>query len=85
MWRVRSRHRFAACGDGTEIDPSAVIVEPGAIRLGERVTIEPLAVLMGHHDGALEIGDGTLVGPHAYLQGLGACTSARTSESVPAC
>jgi acetyltransferase-like isoleucine patch superfamily enzyme len=69
--REHLRENFAACGDGTEIHPSAVIVEPGAIRLGERVTIEPLAVLMGHRDGALEIGDGTLVGPHAYLQGLG--------------
>jgi acetyltransferase-like isoleucine patch superfamily enzyme len=63
--------RFAACGDLTEVHPSAVIVEPGAIRLGDRVTIEPLAVLMGHRDGELEIGNGTLVGPHAYLQGLG--------------
>src|SRR5215213_3945811 len=64
------RH-FAACGEGTQIHESAVIVEPGAVWLGDGVTIEPLAVLIGHSDGELAIGDGTLVGPHAYLQGLG--------------
>jgi acetyltransferase-like isoleucine patch superfamily enzyme len=63
--------RFAAFGDGTEVHPSAVIVEPVAIRLGNGVTIEPLAVLMGDPDGELVIGDRTLIGPHAYLQGLG--------------
>jgi len=62
---------LAACGEGSEIHPSAVIVEPAAIRLGEGVTIEPLAVLMGDPEGEIEIGDGTLVGAHAYLQGLG--------------
>jgi acetyltransferase-like isoleucine patch superfamily enzyme len=65
------KHRLAVCGEGTKIHPSAVIVEPAAVRLGDGVTIEPLAVLMGNPDGELEIGDGTLVGPHAYLQGLG--------------
>jgi acetyltransferase-like isoleucine patch superfamily enzyme len=65
------KRHFAACGEGTEIHESAVIVEPGAVRLGDGVTIEPLAVLLGDPDGELQIGDGTLVGPHAYLQGLG--------------
>jgi acetyltransferase-like isoleucine patch superfamily enzyme len=65
------RAALAGCGEGTAIHPSAVIVEPGSIRLGSDVTIEPLAVLMGHPDGELEIGDGTLIAPHAYLQGLG--------------
>jgi len=69
--RHPATERFAAFGDGTEIHPSAVIVEPAAIRLGHHVTIEPLAVLMGDLGGELAIGDRTLIGPHAYLQGLG--------------
>jgi hypothetical protein len=35
------------------------------------VTIEPLAVLMGAPEGELRVGSGTLIAPHAYLQGLG--------------
>jgi acetyltransferase-like isoleucine patch superfamily enzyme len=53
------------------VHPSAVLEEPDHIELGRAVTIEPLAVLMGSPDGYIEIGDGTLIGPHAYIQGLG--------------
>jgi acetyltransferase-like isoleucine patch superfamily enzyme len=63
--------KLGECGDGTVIHPSAVIVEPASLCLGGDVTIEPLAVLMGHPDGELEVGNGTLIGPHAYLRGLG--------------
>jgi hypothetical protein len=42
---------LAACGPGTTIHPSAVIVEPGSVRLGSDVTLEPLAVLMGNAEG----------------------------------
>jgi acetyltransferase-like isoleucine patch superfamily enzyme len=69
--RGTRRPELAECGERTVIHPSAVIVEPAGVRLGSDVTIEPLAVLMGHPDGELEIGDGSLIAPHAYLQGLG--------------
>jgi carbonic anhydrase/acetyltransferase-like protein (isoleucine patch superfamily) len=65
------QQKLGECGDGTVIHPSAVIVEPASVCLGAAVTIEPLAVLMGHRDGELQVGNGTLIGPHAYLQGLG--------------
>jgi len=66
-----SRLEFGECGDGTVIHRTAVIVAPASVRLGRDVTIEPLAVLMGHPEGQLEIGDGSLIAPHAYLQGYG--------------
>ena len=69
--RVATQGSLAACGERTAIHPSAVMVEPESVRLGSDVTIEPLAVLMGSAEGWLEVGDGSLIGPHAYLQGLG--------------
>jgi acetyltransferase-like isoleucine patch superfamily enzyme len=63
--------RLAACGRSSHIHASAVIEDPGSIRLGRDVTVEPLAVLMGSPEGYLDIGDGSLIGPHAYIQGLG--------------
>ena len=69
--RVATQGSLAACGERTAIHPSAVIVEPESVRFGSDVTIEPLAVLMGSAEGWLEVGDGSLIGPHAYLQGLG--------------
>jgi acetyltransferase-like isoleucine patch superfamily enzyme len=62
---------LAECGSGTSIHDSVVICNPGHVRLGSDVTIEPLAVLMGAPEGDLRIGSGTLIAPHAYLQGLG--------------
>jgi acetyltransferase-like isoleucine patch superfamily enzyme len=59
--------KLAACGAGTTLHPSVVVVEPASVRLGSDVTVEPLAVLMGSPEGHLEVGDGSLVGPHAYL------------------
>jgi acetyltransferase-like isoleucine patch superfamily enzyme len=63
--------RLGECGRGTTIHPSVVIVEPASVCLGHDVTIEPLAVLMGDARGELRVGSGTLIAPHAYLQGLG--------------
>lgn len=69
---VAALHRsLAACGERVAIHPSTVIVEPASVRLGSDVILEPLAVLMGYPEGWLEVGDGSLIGPHAYLQGLG--------------
>jgi acetyltransferase-like isoleucine patch superfamily enzyme len=62
---------LAECGPRTTIHGSAVIVEPASVHLGGDVTIEPLVVLMGAPEGELRIGSGTLIAPHAYLQGLG--------------
>jgi carbonic anhydrase/acetyltransferase-like protein (isoleucine patch superfamily) len=69
---------LAACGPGTTIHPSAVIVEPASVRLGSGVTVEPLAVLMGSPDSVLEVGDRSLIAPHAYLQGLGGRPGSRS-------
>jgi acetyltransferase-like isoleucine patch superfamily enzyme len=65
------RSNIAACGRGTVIDLGALILRPEYVQLGREVTIESLALLVGDPDGELCVGDGSLVGPHAYLQGLG--------------
>jgi acetyltransferase-like isoleucine patch superfamily enzyme len=62
---------LARCGDGTTVAPTALILRPEAVELGAGVTVEPFAFLEGDDEGELRIGDGTLIGPHTYLQGLG--------------
>jgi acetyltransferase-like isoleucine patch superfamily enzyme len=62
---------FAACGPGTAVHPSCVVVHPEAIWLRVDVTLEPLVVLMSAVDGHIRIGDRSLVAPQAYLQGAG--------------
>jgi acetyltransferase-like isoleucine patch superfamily enzyme len=71
MEHERRWRELAECGSGTSIHDSVVICNPRHVRLGSDVTIEPLAVLMGAPEGELRIGSGTLIAPHAYLQGVG--------------
>jgi carbonic anhydrase/acetyltransferase-like protein (isoleucine patch superfamily) len=60
-------------------------VEPAGIRLGDQVTIEPLAVLMGHPEGELEVGDGTLIGAHASCKVWAGCVLVPRSVWEPGC
>ena len=79
------RSNIAACGRGTVIDLGALILRPEYVQLGREVTIESLALLVGDPDGELCVGDGSLVGPHAYLPGLGGCESAARWAWVRVC
>jgi hypothetical protein len=62
---------LASCGEGTVVEAGAVIICPEAVHLGRNATVAVLACLVGSHEGELRVGDGTLIGPHSYVQGLG--------------
>jgi len=65
------RREWGSFGEGTVVEPGALILQPAHIHLGRNVYVSHLAYLSGDPEGELRIGDGTLVGPHCYLHGAG--------------
>jgi len=67
-WR---REDFAAWGEGTTVEETALVFRPEHIRLGAGVYVGHGTVLKAYDGGDLEIGDGTWIGEHCYANSAG--------------
>jgi acetyltransferase-like isoleucine patch superfamily enzyme len=77
--RPRSSHgtgawapeQFAAWGEGTVIEQTALVFRPEHVHLGAGVYVGHTAILKAYPDGELVIGDGTWIGEQCYLNSAG--------------
>ena len=62
---------LAACGEGAVFEPGVLVFHPENVEIGRDVYVGHGALLHGYHAGRLVIGDGSWIGPMAYLHGAG--------------
>ncbi len=64
---------LGCAGAGCLVEPGALVAHPERIFLGEGVYVGPLAILEGYHrvEGVLHVGDGSWIGPQAFLHAAG--------------
>ena len=67
-WR---REDFAAWGEGTTVEETALVFRPEHVRLGSGVYVGHGAILKAYDGGELEVGDGTWIGEHCYANSAG--------------
>jgi len=62
---------FAALGTDVVFETGVLVFHPGTIRMGNDVYIGHRTMLKGHHQGMMEIGDGTWIGQNCFLHAAG--------------
>lgn len=62
---------FAAFGEGSVIENTALIFRPEHISIGDGVYIGHNVIAKAYPGGELQIGDGTWIGEHTYLNSAG--------------
>ena len=62
---------FAALGEGSIIEDTALIFRPEHIRIGDGVYIGHHVIAKAYPEGTLHIGDGTWIGEQTYLNSAG--------------
>jgi acetyltransferase-like isoleucine patch superfamily enzyme len=65
------RRDLAACGRGTVIEKGVLIFHPENVRIGANVYVGHQTILKGYYRNLLEIGDGTWIGPQAFIHSGG--------------
>jgi acetyltransferase-like isoleucine patch superfamily enzyme len=67
MRRILVNAMVRSCGDGLHVGRGVLFRHPETFTIGRGVFLGDGAVLQGRFDGACSIGDGTWIGPQAFL------------------
>ncbi len=68
---VFTREELGACGEGTVLEASAIVLHPERVFLGADVYVGHHAILEGYHQNELRVGDGSWIGAQSFIHAAG--------------